>query len=159
MRILAAAILGTVIPVVAQGAVLCAKPSRTGTFNGTVKIREACKPNEVQLSPGDVNFCCTATTVTTTTSTMCPTFTTTTLGIPDCGGVGSCGGLCANARACVPGAGGVCECTGAELPCGIVSVVGTCGGTCPASSTCGLVAPTLPNGCPGVPHCGCIPTP
>jgi hypothetical protein len=162
MRVLAAVILGSLVPIIAQGAVLCAKPSRTGTFNGTVKVREACKPNEAQLSPGEVNFCCAASTTTTvtTSSSMCPTFTTTTLGIPDCfGGGGACNGLCANAHACVPGAGGACACTGPELPCGVVSAFGACGGTCPENFACGQFAPTQPNGCPGLPRCGCIPGP
>lgn len=148
------------LPVAAHGAVLCVRPTRSGTLNGTVRVRAACKPNEVQLSPQDVGFCCeTSVTTTTTSSTMCPTFTTTTLGIPDCGGVGTCGGLCANARECVAGVGGACECTGAELPCGVVSIGGACGGTCPGGSTCDLFAPPLPNGCPGLPRCGCVPLP
>jgi hypothetical protein len=36
----------------AYGVVLCARPRTDGTFNTTVRIREACKANEVQLNPG-----------------------------------------------------------------------------------------------------------
>jgi len=143
----------------ASGSVLCAKPRRDGTFNGTVKVRDACTPREVQLAPGDVGFCCGVTTTVTVTTT-CPSFTTTTLGIPDCGGTApGCGGLCANARECVDDGTGACACVGAELPCGVVSVGGACGGTCPAGFGCALFSPTGPNGCPDVPRCGCIPGP
>jgi hypothetical protein len=38
----------------AEAVVLCAKPSANGTFNTSVKIREACKPNETQLDPADI---------------------------------------------------------------------------------------------------------
>lgn len=52
-------------------------------------------------APEDVSFSCSASTSTkVTTITTCLTFTTTAVGIPDCGG-GVCSGLCANARACV----------------------------------------------------------
>src|SRR5262249_18697410 len=50
----------------ARAAVLCAKPRNDGTFNSGVKIREACKPNEVQLDPAAVGFCCGQTTTTLT---------------------------------------------------------------------------------------------
>jgi hypothetical protein len=146
----------------ADGAVLCAKPKRDGSFNGGVKVREACKPGELQLAPADVDFCCpTSTTVTTTTTTsLCPPVTTSTLGVSDCGQPPTfCGGLCANARACVADTSGICSCTGPELPCGVVTFRGTCGGTCPTGFACGSFSPILPNGCPDVPRCGCIPTP
>jgi hypothetical protein len=41
-----------------HGAVLCAKPRRDGSFNTAVRIREACKPTEVILSPTALGFCC-----------------------------------------------------------------------------------------------------
>jgi hypothetical protein len=125
MRSLAGLVLVAVAVGSSEAAVFCAKPSRDGTLDGSVKVRGACKRNEVQLAPGDVGFCCgTPTTVTTTSS--CPTFTTTTLGVPDCGGSGgACAGLCANGRACVADPEGVCGCTGAELPCGVVSTAGS----------------------------------
>jgi hypothetical protein len=161
MRIAAMLMLVTTLSGAAEAAVLCAKPERDGTLNGSVTVRQVCKRNEVQLAPADVNFCCTSTTVTTTTSTSgpCPTFTTSTLGIPDCGFGSVCFGLCANARACTADTSGSCSCTGPELPCGVVTAGGTCGGTCPGGFTCALFSPTLPNGCPDIPRCGCIPSP
>src|SRR5262245_20231322 len=36
----------------AQAVVLCAKPRSDGTFNTSVRIREACKAGETQLDPG-----------------------------------------------------------------------------------------------------------
>jgi len=165
MRSLVAAVLiSSLFAASSTAAVLCAKPRRDGLFNGSVKIREACRRGETQLAPEDVGFCCTSppTTATTSTSTStgtCPTFTMTTLGIPDCGG-GFCFGLCANARECVPDAqSGVCGCTGAELPCGVVTYTGACGGTCPSGQACQLHAPPLPNGCTDAPRCACVPTP
>lgn len=147
----------------ARAAVLCAKPRKTGLFNGSVKIREARRPGETQVAPEDVGFCCTppstTATTTTSTSTSCPTYTSTTLGIPDCFENGSCAGLCANARAWVPDAvSGACGCTGPELPCGIVTYFGACGGTCPVGESCQLYSPPLPGGCPDVPRCACVPT-
>jgi hypothetical protein len=75
-------------------AVLCARPRSDGTFNTSVKLREACKPSEVQLDPvslglqgpkgdkggpgepgpqGEPGICaCTTTTTTTTTTTLYP---------------------------------------------------------------------------------------
>jgi hypothetical protein len=149
----------------AAAAVLCAKPGRGGIFNGSVKIREACKPSETVIAPEDVGFCCTApfttsTTSTSTTTVSCPIHTTTSLGIPDCGGFDACFGLCANARQCVPNtSAGVCECTGPELPCGVVTFQGACGGTCPTGSVCQIHEPPLPNGCTDFPRCACVPTP
>ena len=96
---------------------------------------------------------------TTTTSVTCPTVTSTTLGIPDCGQFGACFGLCSNARACVPDAAGHCGCTGPELPCNAVTYNGMCGGTCPEGETCSVYSPTLPNGCPDYPRCACVPMP
>ena len=159
MRIAALLMLATALSSVADTAVLCAKPGRDGTLNGGVRAREVCKPNEVQLAPADVNFCCPTSPTVTTTST-CPIYTTTTLGVPDCfGSSGACLGLCANARACVPDASGQCGCTGPEQPCGVVTYRGMCGGTCPSGFTCAFFSPTLPNGCPDFPRCGCIPAP
>jgi len=160
MRIGVTVMLVMTLSAAAEAAVLCAKPGRDGALNGGVKVREACKPNEVQLAPADVNFCCATSSTVTTTSTTgpCPILTTTTLGIPDCfGSGGTCLGLCANARACVPDASGACGCTGPELPCGVVTFRGTCGGTCPSGFTCSLFSPTLPSGCPDFARCGCIP--
>ncbi len=142
-------------------AVFCAKPRKGGILNSTVKVREACKPGETQL---DGVGCCTApTSSTTSTSTTgpCPTFTMTSLGIPDCfGSAGSCLGLCANARACFPDpTSGGCGCTGPEQPCGVVTYNGVCGGTCPAGSTCQHYGAPLPNGCTEEPRCQCAPQP
>jgi hypothetical protein len=148
----------------AGAAVLCAKPRKDGTFNGSVKIREACKANEVVVCPSDVAGSCpspstTSTTSTSTTTVSCPIHTTTSLGIPDCGG-GICFGLCANARECVPDTvSGACGCTGDVLPCGIVTVSGQCGGACPTGNACRIYEPPLPNGCTDVPRCACVPTP
>jgi hypothetical protein len=156
MRVAASALM-LALTVRADAAVLCAKPSRDGSFNGGVKIRAACKPSEVQLAPADVGFCCGSVTTVPTTTTMCPTFTTTTLGIQDCsGGAGFCVGLCANGRACIAGVDGSCGCTGPELPCGVVTAGGACGGACPNGFECALFSPSLPNGCPDAPRCGCV---
>src|SRR5262245_42430064 len=64
MRIAAMLVLVTTLSAAAEAAVLCAKPERDGTLNGSVKVRQVCKRNEVQLAPADVNFCCTSTTST-----------------------------------------------------------------------------------------------
>jgi hypothetical protein len=100
-----------------------------------------------------------AATTTTTTTCICPTYTSTTLGTPDCGGSAACFGFCANARACVPDATGVCGCTGMPLPCGIVSAGGSCDGECPEGGTCQYWPSPLPGPCPGPPVCGCFPPP
>jgi hypothetical protein len=156
---LLAAFLATAVG--SEAAVLCVRLRPDGSLRGGVRVRESCPPREVQLLPEAVGFCCGAvtTTVTTTTGTTgCAPVTTTTLGIPDCGGVApACLGLCSNARACVDDGAGGCGCTGAELPCGPVTYLGTCGGTCPPGLTCQLVSPILPNGCPDAPVCGCAP--
>jgi hypothetical protein len=167
MRRLAAVVLvGAILVEPARAAVLCARPRKDGSFDGPVKIREVCRTGETAIRPEDVGLCCTvptsASTTTTSTSTVsCPSHTTTSLGIPDCfGSGGSCLGLCANARQCVPDATtGACGCTGPELPCGVVTYQGACGGTCPEGSTCQLYAPPLPNGCTDEFRCGCVPTP
>ena len=151
----------------AEAAVLCAKPRKSGELNGAVKVRQACRLGEVQLTPEDLDFCCTPSTSSTTTSSTttssttgsCPTYTSTSLGIPDCfGGTGSCLGLCANARACThdPQTGG-CACVGPVQPCGVVTYNGLCGGSCPDGTTCQYYGAPLPNGCPGEPHCTCAP--
>src|SRR5690348_13300677 len=67
MRTVLVVLMFSMIASTAQAAVFCAKPRRAGTFNSTVKVREACLPREVQLDPGGVGFCCGTTTVTTTT--------------------------------------------------------------------------------------------
>jgi len=141
----------------AHASILCVKPQRNGTLNGPVRVRDACKPGERQLSASEVGFCCTATTTTTTTAT-CPTFTTTTLGAPNCGGFGTfCGGFCPNAHQCVSNpTTNACECTGPLQPCGVVSAAGTCGGSCPAGQTCQLYSPTQSDGCPDYPRCACV---
>jgi hypothetical protein len=164
-RLVAVVVIGWLVAEPAAAAVLCAKPRKGGVFNGSVKIRETCRPGETQLAPEDVGFCCnqepvtTSTTSTSTTTVSCPIHTTTTLGIPDCGGSNVCFGLCANARACVPSTtNGVCECSGPELPCGVVTAQGACGGACPIGSACQLYEPLLPSGCTDVPRCACVPT-
>jgi hypothetical protein len=162
-HLMAIFVVGLLLAESSAAAVLCTKPRKDGRLNGSVKIRDVCKPNERAIAPEDVGFCCdgpstTSTTSTSTTTVSCPIHTTTSLGVPDCGGSDVCFGLCANARECVPGAGG-CACTGAELPCGVVTAVGACGGTCPAGSVCQLFEPPLPNGCTDFPRCACVPTP
>jgi hypothetical protein len=101
-------------------------------------------------------------TTTVTTSSSCPTYTTTTLGVADCGGIGgagTCFGGCANARECVSDVNGVCGCTGALRPCGVYSFANACAGECPSGETCTFFSPILPDGCPGQPQCGCVPSP
>lgn len=151
----------------ADGAVLCTKSRRSGALDGSVKVRTACRPGEVQLSPDELGFCCTQPPSTTTSSTStsstttgsCPTYTSTTLGVPDCfGSNGSCLGLCANARACVADAEtGACGCTGPVQPCGVVTYNGLCGGSCPDGQTCKYYGAPGPDGCPGPPSCTCVP--
>src|ERR1700746_2622607 len=85
----------------ADAPVLCVARRSDGSLRGTVRARDACRPSEVELAPDMVGFCC-GTSTTTVTTTSCPIITTTTLGIPDCGGPApACLGLCSNARACV----------------------------------------------------------
>ena len=100
------------------------------------------------------------TSTSTTTSSSCPTYPTTTLGLPDCGGSGGpCFGGCANARECVPDSvSGVCGCTGPLRPCGFQDFAGHCGGECPTGETCLLYSP-IQNGCPSTPQCGCVASP
>jgi hypothetical protein len=64
----------------AHAAVLCARPSRNGVLNGTVKVREVCRAREVQLAPEDVGFCCG--TPSTTSTTGQPPTTSPTTGAP-----------------------------------------------------------------------------
>lgn len=165
--LVAAAVAGAAAhPPFANGAVLCAKARKDGTFGSSLRIRETCTKREVEVHPAALGFCCepssTTTAVTTTTSSVtssvCPTFTTTTLGVPDCGGDGAtCFGLCPNALACVPDRLGGCSCTGPELSCQVVSAGGACGGTCPEGLTCRTVQPVGQDGCPEYPRCGCAP--
>jgi hypothetical protein len=99
-----------------------------------------------------------STSTSTTTSGSCPTYTTTTLGLPDCGGFGgTCFGGCANARECVADVNGVCGCTGALRPCGAYSFQPVCAGECAAGTTCMFYSPPLPDGCPDYPRCACVP--
>jgi len=53
-----------------HAAVLCARQRSDGSFNATVKIRDACKRTETVLQPEAVGFCCTTTTTTTTGTTF-----------------------------------------------------------------------------------------
>ena len=144
----------------ARAAVLCAKPRNDGTFNSGVKIREACKPNEVQLDPAAVGFCCGQTTTTFTVTTTCPTSSTTTT-LPMCTvGAAFCpsNGVCFNGHTCVVDGGtGLCDCTGPTPTCGQWGNL-ACGGTCPTGSTCELDN-IAPPGCPVVQLCHCTPTP
>ncbi len=122
--------------VTAEASVLCAKRRRDGSFNGAVKIRQACRSGEVGLTPDMVGFCCTVTTTTSSTavSTTMPCPTTTTLGAPPCQMVSGqgCLGVCLGGQTCADDGGGQCICSG-PLQCG---VNGVCGGSCPAAQTC-----------------------
>src|SRR5262245_51453822 len=51
MRIALAALLLLVAAIESHGVMLCARRRADGTFNATVKIREACKTSETQLDP------------------------------------------------------------------------------------------------------------
>ena len=153
MRITARGILTTafliLVTATADAAVLCARRRSDGTVSGGVKVRAACRPMEVTLTPDAVGFCCTATTTSTTTSVttlVCPT--TTTLGIPSCG-TSACGFPCLSGQACVDPGNGQCTCSGPVF-CG--GTYFTCGGACPPGQTCtGL---PVPPGCPGI-GCTC----
>jgi hypothetical protein len=133
----------------AEASVLCARRRSDGTVSGGVKVRAACRPTEVTLTPDAVGFCCTATTTSTTTSVTTPACpTTTTLGIPTCG-PGSCGFPCLSGQACIDPGNGQCTCSGPVF-CG--GTFFTCGGECPVGQTCtGL---PVPAGCPSV-GCTC----
>ncbi len=133
----------------AHAAVLCAQRGRDGTFSTTVKIREACRPAEVTLTPDAVGFCCTVTTTTTSTSEPCPT--TTTLGVANCGGnpASFCGGLCPDSQTCGDDGNGHCACLG-PLHCG--GQDNFCGGDCPAGQSCQQLP--VPPGCGSI-GCGC----
>lgn len=166
-----------VAPTAARTEVLCAR-SKNGALGGTIKIRTACKRREVQVDLAALGLCCgsvvttttvsggttsvpvsTTTTVTSPTSTLtCPTFTTTTLGANVCGGnPPNCNGLCANARACVDD-GVACSCTGATLPCGVVTRFGACGGACPSGMQCAQTPVVGTGGCQVDVTCGCVPS-
>lgn len=56
MRTAAIVVLGLALSVQAHAAVLCAKPKPDGSFDGSVKIRTACKPRETQLDPVDLGL-------------------------------------------------------------------------------------------------------
>ncbi len=97
--------------------------------------------------------CPTTSTTSTTTSTstsvttlVCPT--TTTLGVPDCGGTPTCLGLCRSGQTCA-NVDGQCGCTGPVLCGGVFSV---CGGECPQGSAC--TPRSVPAGCPSI-GCDC----
>ena len=147
-RVLVTALL--VAATSADAAVLCAKRlQRAG--GATVKLRDACRASEVQLTAADVGFCCTATTQTTTTSVttttvICPT--TTTLGVPNCG-PGGCGFPCLDGRMCTDPGDGQCVCTGTAQCGGTLSV---CGGECPAGQVCAQLP--VPPGCSSI-GCTC----
>ncbi len=140
----------------AHAAVLCTKLSRSGTPHGAVRVRDACRPDEVQLSPADVGFCCTPSTTTTTTTTT--TVTTTTSTPPTCNGWG---GACDTGL--IPGWPSGPPCC-APLTCARVSSdsdMGLCTGqtcTTPAdcpSGNCGMGYCCVTNGKPCV--LGCCP--
>jgi hypothetical protein len=82
----------------AHAAMLCARPRADGTFSTTVKLREACKPNEVELGfvtqePLRLSGPPTTSSSVTSTSSTSSSITTTTL--PSCGPSGHLvGGLC-----------------------------------------------------------------
>lgn len=168
-RVLIAVVALTGIATTLKAAVLCARPKRDGSFNSTVKIREACKPKEHQLDPASVGFCCGGTTTTTTTATTtttdggpptttCAVVTTTTL--PACQGPnGACSGVCYDGTSCVDGPGGLCACGGPPVPCGQPGDSWMCNGPCPVGMTCTLVPVDYgPGNCPGE-DCGCVPSP
>lgn len=97
-------------------------------------------------------FPCPTTTTSTSTSTSvtvlaCPT--TTTLGVPNCGGVSVCLGPCLSGQTCADIGGGQCGCAGPVLCGGTYSV---CGGECPQGQTCTQLS--VPTGCPSI-GCTC----
>ena len=148
-RSLALAVMAAlVLAAAADAAVLCAHRRRDGSLGTTVKLRAACRPAEVTLTPEALGFCCTATTTTTTTTEACPT--TTTLGLPNCGGQPpSCAGLCPDSQQCGANASGQCACSG-PLHCGGADHF--CGGDCPAGQSCQQLP--VPAGCGSI-GCGC----
>jgi hypothetical protein len=102
LRVLGAVLAFAVAPRT-DAAVLCARPTKAGTFDTTVKIRDVCRRGETQLDPAALGFCCSTPTSTSapTTTTVTTTSTTTTLGHcafkdapctsdTDCGVPGSC---------------------------------------------------------------------
>lgn len=156
-----AVVLGTIVvgnvPSTADGAVVCVKTRRDGTLGGVLRVREACKASEVEVDLAALGLCCGGQTTTVTSTSVCPTYTTTTLGIPDCS-PGFCSPYgCTNARECVMDDQGTCGCTGPLVPCRAITVSGECGGTCPEGLTCQTVRPVGDDGCPGPPICGCAP--
>lgn len=133
----------------ADAAVLCAKRQRDGSVGGGIKVRAACKPSEVTLTPDAVGFCCSVTTTSTTTSVTMPACpTTTTLGIPNCG-FGACNFPCLSGQACTDPGNGQCTCSGPVL-CG--GIYFTCGGQCPTGQMCAQLS--VPQGCPSI-GCTC----
>lgn len=155
------AVLGVAAPPRVDGAVVCVKAHKDGRLGGVLRVREACRAREVQVDPAALGLCCggqaSTTTVTVTSTTVCPTYTTSTLGIPDCS-PGFCSPYgCTNARECVMDDQGMCGCTGPLVPCRVITVGGECGGTCPEGLACQTVRPVGEDGCPGPPTCGCAP--
>ena len=79
MRVFAVSVAAVaLVSTTAQGAMLCAKPRKDGSFSATVKIRTACKAGESQLNPADVGFCCQLSTTTSTSTTRTITTVTST---------------------------------------------------------------------------------
>ncbi len=155
-----AAVLGIAVPSAVEGAIVCVKTRKDGTPGGALRVREACKNREIQIDPAAHGLCCdgqTTTTVTVTSTSVCPTYTTTTLGIPDCSPSFCSPYGCLNARECVMDDEGTCGCTGPLVPCRVITVGGSCGGTCPDGLACQTVQPLGEDGCPGPPTCGCAP--
>lgn len=135
-RFVRALVVGTAVMVglsacEADAAVLCAKRRPDGTLRPSIKVREACRPSQVQVLPQDVGISCSAAT-TTTTSTIdpaqCPT--TTTLGAPPC--ANGFPGVCLNGQECVETSPGFWECQG-PARCGAYNY---CGGECSLGQAC-----------------------
>jgi hypothetical protein len=90
----------------------------------------------------------TPSTSTSVTLPVCPT--TTTLGVPDCGGFSVfCLGPCRSGQACADVGGGQCGCAGPVLCGGTFSV---CGGECPEGQACNQLP--VPGSCPSI-GCTC----
>jgi hypothetical protein len=160
--VLGAALLAALVAPAASGAaVLCVKAHKDGTLGGVLRLRDgSCAKREVEVDPAALGLCCgeqATTTVTVTSTSICPTYTTSTLGIPDCQ-PGLCSPYgCTNGRECVMGQDGLCGCTGPLVSCRALTVDGQCGGTCPQGLVCRTVQPVGEDGCPGPPTCGCAP--
>jgi hypothetical protein len=158
-RLLIAAGMVLAIVTSARSAVLCAKPRKDGTFSSSVKIREVCKPSEVQLQPDALGFCCGMTTTTSfATTSSCPSTSTTTT-LPRCDPADQAcafNGVCTNGHTCSTSSG-QCACDGPPPECGQWGIV-ACGGTCPTGQSCALDN-IAPPSCGPVPVCHCVATP